>query len=202
MRLGLHNKLAVLATASNGFRAPSLHQVWFNSVSTQFVADEEAGELVPTRSTFPRDSIAAFREANGRTPNDFEREVIRSTLLNREEQNRFEDAVPRSKFNLFVRYNLKRVGILVAATYYGSVEYKPTNEEQGETFGGKILIDLDIACEVVPGVRLSVGNLLNTFPNEHRKEANIGSRGFLYSRRVTQFGTNGGFYYGRIGLDL
>ena len=28
-------------------RAPSLHQVWFNSVSTQFVADEVTGELVP-----------------------------------------------------------------------------------------------------------------------------------------------------------
>ena len=330
MRLGLHNRLAVRATASNGFRAPSLHQVWFNSVSTQFVADEETGELVPrevltannrsavarefgigrlaaetsvnlsggiaarpwrnlsisadfyrisiedrivltsrfsasndafgailepfrgagvTQAQFfanavntssrgadlvasygagvgigaltlsaaaslsvtsveavniPEELIAAFRQANGRTPNDSEREIIRSTLFNREERNRFEDALPGSKFNLSARYHLNRVVILAAATYYGSVEYKPINEDHDETFGGKTLIDLDVACGVFPGVRLSAGanNLLNTFPEEHRKEANIGSRGFLYSRRVTQFGTNGGFYYGRLSLDL
>ena len=47
LRLALSDALALRATASKGFRAPSLHQVWFNSVSTQFVADEVTGELVP-----------------------------------------------------------------------------------------------------------------------------------------------------------
>ena len=330
MRLALHEQLALRATASNGFRAPSLHQVWFNSVSTQFVADEETGELVPrevltannrsavakafgigrltaetsvnlsggvttrplrnlsisadyyriaiddrivltsrfsasneaygpilepfrgagvTQAQFfanavntstsgmdvvasygsilgkgaltlsaaaslssttvdginiPGELVEAFEEANGRAPNEAERAVIRSTLFNREERNRFEDALPQTKFNLSARYNLNRVGILAAATYFGPVEYKPTNEDHDETFGGKTLIDLDVTWEAFPGVSLSIGanNLLNTFPDEHGNQANIGSRGFLYSRRVTQFGTNGGFYYGRLGLDL
>ncbi len=85
------------------------------------------------------------------SPNGAEREVIRGTLFNREERNRFEDALPRTKFNLSARYNLKRVGIPAAATYYGSAEYKPTNQDHEETFGGKTLIDLDVACEVIPG---------------------------------------------------
>ena len=65
--------------------------------------------------------------------------------------------MPRSKFNLSARYNLNRVGILSAATYYSSVKYKPTNEDHGDTFGGRIPIELDVACEVLPGVRPSAG---------------------------------------------
>ena len=79
------------------------------------------------------------------------------------------------------------------------------NPDHGETFGGKTLLDLDVACEVFAGGgRLSAGadNLLNIFPDEHQKEADIGSRRLLYSRRVSQFGTKGGFYYGRPSLDL
>ena len=62
MRLGLHDKLALRATASNGFRAPSLHQVWFNSVSTQFVADEETGELVPREVLTANNRSAVAKE--------------------------------------------------------------------------------------------------------------------------------------------
>ena len=330
VRLALNDELALRGTASNGFRAPSLHQVWFNSVSTQFVADEQTGELVPrevltahnnsavakafgigplaaetsvnlsggittrlldnlsitadyyrisiddrivltsrfsasneaygailepfrgagvTQAQFfanavntstsgvdlvatygaglgagaltlsaaanltstsvdeiniPAQLTAAFREANGRAPSDAEREVIKGTLFNREERNRFEDALPRTKLSLSARYGLGGFGLLTGATWYGPVEYKPTNMDHDETFDGRTIIDLDVGCDVLPGVRLSVGanNLLNTFPEEHEKQANIGSRGFVYSRRVTQFGVNGGFYYGRVSFDL
>ena len=329
LRLELNDELALRGTASNGFRAPSLHQVWFNSVSTQFVADE-SGELVPrevltahnnsavakafgigplaaetsvnlsagvtarlldnlsltadyyriaiddrivltsrfsaaneaygailepfrgagvTQAQFfanavntstsgvdlvatygaglgaggltlsatanltstsvdeiniPEELTAAFREANGRAPSDAEREVIKGTLFNREERNRFEDALPRTKIGLSARYDLSSLSLLTRATWYGPVEYKPTNTDHDETFDGRTIIDLDVGCDLLPGVRLSVGanNLLNTFPEEHEKQANIGSRGFVYSRRVTQFGTDGGFYYGRVSFDL
>ena len=329
LRLELNDALALRGAASNGFRAPSLHQVWFNSVSTQFVADE-SGELVPrevltahnnsavakafgigplaaetsvnlsggitarplgnlsitadyyriaiddrivltsrfsaanevygailepfrgagvTQAQFfanavntstsgvdlvatwgaglgsgaltlsgaanltstsvdginiPAELTAAFREANGRAPSDTEREVIESTLFNREERNRFEDALPRTKLGLTARYDLSSLSLLTRATWYGPVEYKPANTDLDESFDGRTLIDLDVGYDLLPGVRLSVGanNLLNTFPEEHENQANIGSRGFVYSRRVTQFGTDGGFYYGRVSFDL
>ena len=330
LRLELNDELALRGTVSNGFRAPSLHQVWFNSVSTQFVADEQTGELIPrevltahnnsavarafgigplaaetsvnlsggitarpldnlsitadyyniaiddrivltsrfsasneaygailepfrgagvTQAQFfanavntstsgvdlvatygaglgaggltlsaaanltstsvdeiniPVELTAAFREANGRAPGDAEREVIRNTLFNREERNRFEDALPRTKIGLSARYDLSRLSLLTRATWYGPVESKPTNTAHDETFDGRTIIDLDVGYDLLPGMRLSVGanNLLNTFPEEHEKQANIGSRGFVYSRRVTQFGVNGGFYYGRLSFDL
>ena len=54
------------------------------------------------------------------------------------------------------------------------------------------------------GIQLVIGanNLFNTFPDEHEKETNRSGERFIYSRRVTQFGTLGGFYYGgfRFGL--
>jgi len=39
--------LALRASLSSGFRAPSLHQAYFNNTSTQFVVSDENGELVP-----------------------------------------------------------------------------------------------------------------------------------------------------------
>ena len=73
-----------------------------------------------------------------------------------------------------------------------------------QRYKSQTLLDVDVSYQMLPGLRLSVGanNLLNTFPYEHQKDPNIGSRGFVYSRRVTQFGTNGGFYYGRLSFDL
>jgi iron complex outermembrane receptor protein len=41
-------------------------------------------------------------------------------------------------------------------------------------------------------------NLLNTFPDKQQNESNIFENQFIYSRRVSQFGINGGFYYVRL----
>ncbi|MCY3789480.1 MAG: TonB-dependent receptor [Gemmatimonadetes bacterium] len=327
LRLALSDALALRATASNGFRAPSLHQVWFNSVSTQFVADEVTGELVPrevltannsspvakafgigslepetsvntsagitaqlmdnfsltadyyqiaiedrivltgrfadsnegyaailapfraTAAQFftnsvntstsgvdlvasysaalgagalslsaaanftqtsvdeimiPEGLIAAFERANDRQATAEERTAIEGLLFDREARNRLEDALPRTKVSVSARYSQDAFSALVRATNYGPVEYKPNNPDNDETFSAKTLLDVDVSYQMLPGLRLSVGatNLLNTFPDEHEKDANIGSRGFVYSRRVMQFGTNGGFYYGRLSFDL
>ncbi len=330
LRYEVSDEVALRGTVSNGFRAPSLHQVWFNNVSTQFLVDEETGELVPQEvltahnksavtkafgipaltaetsvnlsggiTARPGDSfsitadyyqiaindrivltsrfsasnamygailepfrgagvtqaqffanavntstrgvdlvasyatglnagmlelsgaanftrttvdginisevfIAAFREANGRDPDADEHDVIKNTLFNREEKNRFEDALPKAKLSLSARYTQGRLSVLGRATRYGPVAYKPINADNDEIFSAKTLVDMDLSCDLLPGVRLSVGanNLLNTFPDPHRKSANIGSRGFVYSRRVTQFGVNGGFYYVRLRFGL
>lgn len=52
--------LAVRGAVSTGFRAPSLHQVYFNNVSTIFATDPVSGDLVPTQTgTFRNDSAVA-----------------------------------------------------------------------------------------------------------------------------------------------
>jgi hypothetical protein len=44
--------------------------------------------------------------------------------------------------------------------------------------------------------------VLNTFPDKQTKDANISSGRFVYSRNVSQFGQNGGFYYGKLELTF
>ncbi|MFQ5707366.1 MAG: TonB-dependent receptor domain-containing protein [bacterium] len=330
---------ALRAAVSTGFRAPSLHQAWFNNVSTQFLTDPETGELVAKRvltannkspvtkafgipnlkeetsinvsagfttrphpkfsftadyyhieiddrivltsrftnanPTFakllepfqslgvsqaqffanavdtktngldivaayftplgrgrlsftgalnlsytdvqqiniPKESIDVFRKAEGRDPTQDELNTIANTLFNREEFNRLETALPRQKANISARYSIGPFSALGRASYFGEVKYRPTNPLNDEDFSAKVLFDVDVAYEILPGVRFSVGanDLFDTFPDKHGKPAeraakglnsNYGNGNFVYSRRVTQFGMNGGFYYSRLQFDL
>ncbi len=130
---------------------------------------------------------------------------VRAKLLNREDQNRLEDALPHQKASLGARYVLGRFGGLARATYYGAIRYlNPLSSTNDERFGAKTLLDLDLSYALRDGVRLAVGgnNVFNTYPDPQVKAANISSGRFIYSRRVTQFGMNGGFYYARLQLTL
>ncbi len=131
-------------------------------------------------------------------------DAVRSTLFNREERNRLESALPTEKLNLSARYTQGPLSLYGAAAFFGEIEYRPTNPDNDETFGAKTIFDMDISYELTKGVRVAFGanNLFNTFPDEHQKDANLSNGRFVYSRRVTQFGSNGGFYYGRIRLTL
>ncbi|RMG63627.1 MAG: TonB-dependent receptor [Calditrichaeota bacterium] len=314
--------LAFRGAVSTGFRAPSLHQIWFNNVSIQFVIDPNTGELEPARvlsasnkdpvtrafgipdlkeetsvnlsggftarplpnlvvttdayyikiddrivltsrftnadpvvaqilkpfekagvnqaqffanavdtKTKGLDIVAAYNTELGRgkvtvtaSANFGDTEVdtthvpaamarifaqgdinkVRNTLFNREERNRLEDALPHQKGALTVRYTRGPFSGMVRGNYYGKIYYKPTNPANDETFGAKVLIDLDLSYELISGFRVSVGanNLFNTFPDPHEKASNYSNGRFVFSRRVTQFGMNGGFYYIRTSLSL
>ena len=130
---------------------------------------------------------------------------VRAKLLNREDQNRLEDALPHQKASLGARYVLGRFGGLARATYYGAIRYlNPLSSTNDERFGAKTLLDLDLSYALRDGVRMAVGgnNVFNTYPDPQQKAANISSGRFVYSRRVSQFGMNGGFYYARVQLAL
>jgi iron complex outermembrane receptor protein len=313
-RVGFGKKFALRGAVSTGFRAPSLNQLWFNSVGIQFVIDPATGELEPSRvltannkSTVTRafgisdlkeetslnfsagliatpltglivsldyyfikiddrivltsrftdaDSVVAeilepfaslgvsevqfFANAVNTETQGVELvasynmkagegllkftlsgyvgstevtkvnvpssllEGFEETIFNREERNRLEDAVPQQKGIFGVTYRLDRFDITGRVNYFGEIFYKPTNPDNDEVFGAKTLLDLDVGYVVVPGLRLSVGgnNILNTFPDEQQKAANRSNERFVYSRRVTQYGMNGGFYYVRVSLSL
>jgi iron complex outermembrane receptor protein len=322
-RLALAEDFAVRAAVSNGFRAPSLHQAWFNNVSTQFVIDAATGELTPQQvltsnniSTVTKafgvpdlkeetsinasagftarpgenfsisadfyhikiddrivltsrftdsdpivagilapfsslgisqaqffanavdtktnglDIVASYAMPVGAegtlnltaSANFTDTEVdatnvpaemaqifaggdldaVKSTLFNREERNRLEDALPHQKIAGSARWESGRWSALARVTHFGKVEYKPTSSDNDETFDAKTLLDVDLGIELMPGVRWTVGanNVFDTFPDEHEKAGNRSSERFIYSRRVTQFGMNGGFYYTRLQLTL
>ncbi|MBX2821443.1 MAG: TonB-dependent receptor [Rhodothermaceae bacterium] len=131
-------------------------------------------------------------------------EAVRSTLFNREERNRLESALPRQKGHLGLQYSQGRVSATLRANYFGDIHYRPTNSDNDEKFSSKTLFDFGVSVEILPGATLQAGanNLFNTFPDHHEKAANYSSGRFPYSRRVTQFGTNGGFYYAKLKLTL
>lgn len=313
-RIGFGKNFAIRGAFNTGFRAPSLHQMWFNNVSIQFVIDPETGELEPTRvltshnkssitkafgipdlkeetslnfsagfittpitglsisgdfyfitiddrivltsrfsdsdpivaellepfsslgvgaaqfwanavntetkgvdiivayNTIMGDGILAFSLAANFTETEVTDVIVPSSLLegfeetifNREEKNRLEDGIPQQTGSFSVAYRVDRFNVTARVNYFGKIYYKPTNPENDETFSAQVLLDLDFGYEIIPGLKLSVGgnNILNTFPDEHQKDANRSNERFIYSRRVTQFGMNGGFYYGRITLNL
>jgi iron complex outermembrane receptor protein len=325
-RLELSDAFAVRGAVSNGFRAPSLNQIWFNNVSTQFVIDPGTNELVPARvltgnnrdpvtrafgvpdlqeetsinlsggltwrpatnfsvtgdvyfvtiddrivlssrfstgdadigadvedilapfaslgvsqaqffanavdtETFGLDVVLNyFTDWNGGTLNltgsfnitDTEvtsinvpqsiadrftagsTDAIATVLFNREERNRLETALPNENATLSARWSRGGLSFGLRGNYFGEVLYRPTNPDNDEDFGAKVLMDADIGVEVRDGVRFEVGanNIFNTFPDKHEKAANISDGNFPFSRRVTQFGINGGFYFARLEFAL
>ena len=322
-RLEVAPKVAVRAAVSTGFRAPALHQVWFNNVSTQFVINVGTGQLEPRNvltsnnrsrvtkafgvpdlqeersvnlsagiTARPRDDLSitadvyritiddrvvitsqfsaatdtivarilqpfqsqgvtvaqffanavdtrtsgidlvlAYARALGRgtlnltaSANVTKTEVtavnvpqamadtfrtpslatVRDRILNREDRNRLEDALPRAKGAISARYAAGRLSALARVSYYGAIVYRAPNSANDEQFGAKTLVDVDLGLDVVRGVRLGIGgnNVFNTFPDKQKVGNNINSGRFIYSRRVTQFGMNGGLYYARLALAL
>jgi iron complex outermembrane receptor protein len=133
---------------------------------------------------------------------------LRTFFFGRLAQNRIEDSVPHQKGNAAIRYNFRQVSALVRANYYGRVRYKSDQASDGsysdETFSAKTLFDADIGYQFTKNFQLVVGadNLLNTFPDQQKNPANLSSGRFVYSRNVTQFGQNGGFYYGKLELTF
>jgi iron complex outermembrane receptor protein len=127
-------------------------------------------------------------------------DAVRNIVFNREEENRLEDAVPRARTALGARYSRGPLTSLVRASYYGPVNFESANPALDEYFGPKVLFDVDLGYKLTGGLKVSLGavNLLNTMPDEQQIEANRFSEQFIYNRAVSQFGTNGGFYYLRL----
>jgi iron complex outermembrane recepter protein len=130
--------------------------------------------------------------------------ALRTSFFGRQEENRLEDTVPRVRGTLSGRYTLGLFSALLRANYYGSVRSKPDLSVNDEEFGAKRLFDVDLGYQVTKNLRLTLGaeNLLNTFPDKQEKAANTSLGRFPYSRNVSQFGQNGGFYYGKLQLTF
>lgn len=137
--------------------------------------------------------------------------AISEIVFNREEYNRMEDTLPRQRGTVSAKFRRGKLSLLGRARYYGGVWYKPNVAVEecavdwealpclDEYFDPKTVFDADIGYQL-GNWRVSVGanNLLNTFPDKHTKDSNISGGRFVYSRRISQISTNGGFYYLRL----
>jgi len=142
----------------------------------------------------PASLVAAFADSDPA--------ALQTYYFGRAARNRLEDAVPRQRATAAVSYNQGPLGALLRANFYGKVRYKPDLPENDEAFAAKTLFDADVGYEIMPSLRVSLGaeNIFNTFPDKNRKPANTSFGRFVYSRNVSQFGWNGGFYYARLRL--
>lgn len=113
-----------------------------------------------------------------------------------------EDAMPRSKINLSHTYNVGNWDFLLRNVYFGAVndpDFKPEDQE----YGDKIITDLAATYQLSDDLRITVGanNLLDVYPDEVPAGSNYGGQ-FRFSRRVSQFGFNGRYVFGRLTFTL
>jgi iron complex outermembrane receptor protein len=209
------NSNAIVADILAPFPGVSQAQFFANAVDTDtrgidvvfdYALDAGDGTLALTAAAnFTRTDVirvnipGSLQQKFGADP-----EQLRTFFFGRLAENRLEDAVPRQKGTAAARYSIAGVSALVRANYYGRVFYKPDNAMNDEVFGAKVLFDVDLGYQVTKNALVSVGadNLLNTFPDRQTKDANISFGRFIYSRNVSQFGQNGGFYYAKLQLTF
>ncbi|MBL9013006.1 MAG: TonB-dependent receptor [Myxococcales bacterium] len=209
------NANPIVADILRPFPGVSQAQFFANAVDTDtrgldFVIDysHELGDGTLTLTASANVTTTRVRQVNiprslaqrfGSNPDQ-----LRTFFFGRLATNRLEDSVPHQKGTAGLRYALKGLSALVRANYYGRVRYRADDPAADEVFGAKVLFDVDVGYQVTKNVLISVGadNLLNTFPDPVEKDVNKSFGRFVYSRNVSQFGQNGGFYYGKLELTL
>jgi iron complex outermembrane recepter protein len=67
-----------------------------------------------------------------------------------------------------------------------------------------VVTDISLTYQLFKQMSLQIGanNLFNVYPDKHSHSANDSFGRFPYSRRATQFGFNGAFYFARLGFTL
>ena len=205
----------IVAQILSAFPSVSQAQFFANAVDTDtkgldVVADYAAELGVGTLTLTAAANFTQTKVANVNIPQSLidafggESDQLKTFFFGRLSTNRLETSVPQQKGFLAARYSFAGLTGLVRADYYGKVRYRPDNPADDEVFGAKVLFDLDVGYQVNKTLRLGIGadNVLNTFPDKQVKPDNISMGRLIYSRDVTQFGSNGGFYYGKLELTF
>lgn len=115
-----------------------------------------------------------------------------------------EMAVPRVKANLSHNLDMGNWNFFLRNAFFGSVE------DTGNLIGGGhpeigsvVVTDLTVGYNFSDALRLTVGanNLFDIYPDELPDNL-TSSNQFVYSRRVSQFGNNGRYVFGRLSFKL
>jgi iron complex outermembrane receptor protein len=145
---------------------------------------------------------------------------LEAIYFNREDQSRLEVGNPRGKANLTIQYVHERFNIMLRNAYWDRTVYlhpedgvaarwvvnaaTGQRETRDQTFTPRMITDLTLGYQLNKNLNISVGanNLLDVYPDKHTHSANYDYGRFVYSRRVTQFGFNGAFYFARLRYNL
>lgn len=132
-------------------------------------------------------------------------------LFNRQDSARLTVAQPRSKIQLTVNYRLRKFGVVLRFSRFGTVQaYDPAKPSLDEIQSPKLLTDLSGSYHLLKNLNITLGanNLFDVYPDPLRvtnypTPERYGSAAldnssfgrFIYSRSATQFGCNGGYYF-------
>ncbi len=106
-----------------------------------------------------------------------------------------QEAIPKTRWNFTTDHSFGPWRLLGRLSYYDDWY----DSRDVRVYGGKHLIDLEVAFSISEPVRLTIGgrNILNTHPDENPNATAIGNR---YSR-YTPFNYNGAFFYVRFSYN-
>jgi iron complex outermembrane receptor protein len=124
---------------------------------------------------------------------------VQRLFLGRDGKNRLEDALPRVKGTLGLRYEQGRFSSAARGNFYGPTRFgNAAGRELDEEFGSEVTFDADVSFQL-GDLRLTVGgnNLFNNFPDRMKNPDNVFNGSFLYGP-TTPYGIEGGFYYVRM----
>jgi iron complex outermembrane receptor protein len=117
------------------------------------------------------------------------------------ERGLIEGVNPRQKVTLTLNYTTGKFTAVLSNVYFGKVYRNgfPFGVEQ--TFAGKVVTDLSLGYELVPGLQVILGanNLLNVYPDVQAYENSYFG---VFKYAPVQMGMNGAFYFARLNLSL
>jgi iron complex outermembrane receptor protein len=112
--------------------------------------------------------------------------------------------LPKSKLVLGAHWSLGRVTVNLNETRYGSYDWVRSEIAAQDThYGAKWLTDADVTVRLWKGLKISAGaaNLFGVRPDKNGPgDPATGSAQFRYG--PAPFSPMGGFYYGKLAIDL
>ncbi len=139
-----------------------------------------------------------------------------ATYFDRENRGVVETGNPKSKINVTLNYKIDKFSAMVRSVRFGEINYlHPSadpflNDFTGELeirdqiFASKWVTDFSLSYQLFENMSFQVGanNIFDVYPDRHTHSSNDSFGRFPYSRRVTQFGFNGAFYFARVSVKI
>ncbi|MBV1907370.1 MAG: TonB-dependent receptor [Pseudomonadales bacterium] len=124
-----------------------------------------------------------------------------SDVIDYEREGELERSLPETRWTLTGTHLLGDLRMLLRVSYYDEWTDPGESGPAGDiTFGDEFIVDAEVSYTIQEKYTLSLGarNLLNEYPD---KEPRVDSLGYRYPE-ASPTGFNGGYFYGRIRIDL
>lgn len=125
-----------------------------------------------------------------------------AVLFDRVQRGLTEVAQPHSNLRLSADYEVKRFGLVLSESRFGSVTNVATSAKNDQTFSPKWITDISMSYRFPARITLTAGadNVFDVYPD--RVIAPNSLNGIFQYSGLSPFGFNGAFYYARLSFGL